>query len=397
GVSTIQLDPSGSSDDVRLALFNASGDQQAQTTLNTIMTAAGFSSRGSGDDWTIDDVAASMQSWLRVNGAATATVAVDGTTGKLAIAMNQPGLNLAFRDEDASAAGSDHEDAVIAYDSNGDGETDQTVSGFSHFFGLNDLFIDTLSDNMWQSDVMSTTFTTTAATLTFRDDGGLIDTFAVTAGLTLQELADAINLDPQLSAEVTAAVIADGSGERLRLANNSGVPIAVTQAAGNTFLTDIGLAVADVGLASALTVRADILNTPSKLSTGAVLWDSTLGASGEYLMSAGDETIISQLADALSHNVDFEVTGGLSSGEMTLVQRAASIVANNASLAANSADSITAQQALQESLLNRHLSDSGVNIDEELANLIIYQQGFSASARVISTINSMFDALEGII
>jgi flagellar hook-associated protein 1 FlgK len=81
---------------------------------------------------------------------------------------------------------------------------------------------------------------------------------------------------------------------------------------------------------------------------------------------------------------------------MTLVQRAAAIVANNASLAAHAADSIGAQQALQESLLNRHLSDSGVNIDEELAQLIIYQQAFSASARVISTINSMFDALENI-
>jgi len=395
-LSTIQLDPSGSSDDVRLALFNSSGDQQAQTTLNTIMTAAGFSSRGSSDDWTITDVAATMQSWLRVNGASGATVSINSSTGKMAIAMNQPGLNLAFRDETASTAGSDHEDAVIAFDSNGDGETDQTVSGFANFFGLNDLFVDSLSDNMWQSDVLSTTFTTSAATLTFRDGGGLIDTYAVTAGQTLDELAAAINLDPQLSLEVTASVVSDGSGQRLRLANNDGVPMAITQAAGNTLLTDIGMAVADVGLSSALTVRADILNTPGKLSTGAVLWDGAIGSAGQYLMSAGNGTTISQLADALSHNVDFDVQGGLSSGEMTLVQRAAAIVANNASLAAHAADSIGAQQALQESLLNRHLSDSGVNIDEELAQLIIYQQAFSASARVISTINSMFDALENI-
>ena len=35
----------------------------------------------------------------------------------------------------------------------------------------------------------------------------------------------------------------------------------------------------------------------------------------------------------------------------------------------------------------------GVNLDEELANTIIYQNAYSASARVITVANQFFDAL----
>jgi flagellar hook-associated protein 1 FlgK len=38
-------------------------------------------------------------------------------------------------------------------------------------------------------------------------------------------------------------------------------------------------------------------------------------------------------------------------------------------------------------------SISGVNIDEELANMIRFQQGYNAAARFITTVNSMLDTL----
>ncbi|HBT42816.1 MAG TPA: hypothetical protein DEB21_12575, partial [Rhodospirillaceae bacterium] len=36
----------------------------------------------------------------------------------------------------------------------------------------------------------------------------------------------------------------------------------------------------------------------------------------------------------------------------------------------------------------------GVNLDEELADLIVFEQAFSAAARVISVIQEMIDRLE---
>jgi flagellar hook-associated protein 1 FlgK len=51
-----------------------------------------------------------------------------------------------------------------------------------------------------------------------------------------------------------------------------------------------------------------------------------------------------------------------------------------------------------ENLIMKQLHDmrrsiSGVNIDEELANMIRYQHGYNAAARFISTVNSMLDVL----
>ena len=50
-------------------------------------------------------------------------------------------------------------------------------------------------------------------------------------------------------------------------------------------------------------------------------------------------------------------------------------------------------QTLFKSISNEYYSLSGVNIDEELINLEKYQRGYQASAKVITTINQMLDAL----
>jgi flagellar hook-associated protein 1 FlgK len=38
-------------------------------------------------------------------------------------------------------------------------------------------------------------------------------------------------------------------------------------------------------------------------------------------------------------------------------------------------------------------SVAGVNMDEELANMIKYQHGYQAAARFVTTVNSMLDIL----
>ena len=46
-----------------------------------------------------------------------------------------------------------------------------------------------------------------------------------------------------------------------------------------------------------------------------------------------------------------------------------------------------------EQLTSRRESISGVNLDEEMANLIRYQQAFTASARMITLVDEMMDEL----
>jgi len=45
----------------------------------------------------------------------------------------------------------------------------------------------------------------------------------------------------------------------------------------------------------------------------------------------------------------------------------------------------------------RRESVSGVNLDEELANLMIYQQAYTASARMISLVQEMLDELMNVV
>jgi flagellar hook-associated protein 1 FlgK len=51
------------------------------------------------------------------------------------------------------------------------------------------------------------------------------------------------------------------------------------------------------------------------------------------------------------------------------------------------------QNLIMKQLEEMRQSVSGVNIDEELANMIKYQHGYSAAARFITTVNTMLDTL----
>lgn len=54
---------------------------------------------------------------------------------------------------------------------------------------------------------------------------------------------------------------------------------------------------------------------------------------------------------------------------------------------------ISDEDSLREILQTQLLNDSGVNLDEELSNLVVYQTAFSASARVVTAVDEMFQEL----
>jgi len=55
------------------------------------------------------------------------------------------------------------------------------------------------------------------------------------------------------------------------------------------------------------------------------------------------------------------------------------------------------QSVLTNQLNNQRISISGVSLDEEMANMIQYQQAYTAASKVITTIDQMLDSLMGII
>jgi len=398
---TMTLDSGG--DDVAITLFDSSGDQSATTTLETIMTSnlygtAGSQVQAANGPWTITEVAAQMEDWLQANGASGATVNI--TNNKFTVTLNSTSVYLGIRDESATADGSTAADAVISYDANGDGVTDETVSGFSNFLGLNDFFIDSQSENQFESQVVTSTQTvTTAQTITFHDattiGGTALGTLAITAGTNISDIATAITNN---ITNVSASVVPEGDGVRLRIAHDNGSSMTITSSIASTsstsMITELGLLPAETAVSSVLQVRSDIKSQPANISTGRPQWDAALGSAGQYFMSIGDDTTAQELANALTATNSFEKAGGLASRTATFTGYAAEILATNSSLAGVNERQLDSQKSLVDSLQFKSDSTRGVNLDEEMADLLVYEQAFAAAARVISVIQSMIDALE---
>jgi flagellar hook-associated protein 1 FlgK len=72
------------------------------------------------------------------------------------------------------------------------------------------------------------------------------------------------------------------------------------------------------------------------------------------------------------------------------------MVGQAATASAGATQNNTYQSQLQTQMQNQLESETGVNLDQELSNLTIYQNAYGASARVITTIQTMYDALMNI-
>ncbi|TYK65582.1 flagellar hook-associated protein FlgK [Colwellia echini] len=95
-------------------------------------------------------------------------------------------------------------------------------------------------------------------------------------------------------------------------------------------------------------------------------------------------------AVTMAKTQEIGVTNG---GKETFSQSIAvtsSVVGSKASNADLTADTA---QALYTQAYNRNQSTSGVNLDEEAANLLKYQQAYQAASQVISTANTLFDTI----
>jgi flagellar hook-associated protein 1 len=374
-IQTIELLGGG---DVAIVMMDSEGEQTAATTLQDIMGGAG--------PWSINDVAAELQTWMQANGAPAATVAVDAD-GRLAMAVNEPSRHLAFRDETASG---EPADVAIAFDVDGSGSADETVEGFSYFFGLNDFFVDGRAPGRLESNVLATAHRVAATDLSFHDGSGVLGTVTILDGTPLADVAAAINA---ADIGLTATLVPDGVGSRLRVVSTGGTDLAVTDG-GSGVVAALGLRAAEAGVSGTLDVRADIKGAPIRVSRGALQFDPNRGASGAYAVGAGDQTVARQMAEALSSGRGFAVAGRMGVSVRTFEQYAGAVLGDTANLASRNADSAAHGAGLVSSLQARSNQVRGVDLDEEMSNLILYEQAYAAAARVIATIRSMFDALE---
>jgi flagellar hook-associated protein 1 FlgK len=174
--------------------------------------------------------------------------------------------------------------------------------------------------------------------------------------------------------------------------------VAVTDQAGHSW--DYGLAhyfgLNDLIVAGRtptdLAVRPDIAADSSKLSTIAL----TVAPGPPPVATAGgsgDNRPAQALAAALQRGIDTVARGTMAAGRATLGEYASDIVAVNAASADQAKNAQASVKAVVDDLSYRQGSVSGVNVDEELSKLVLYQQAYSVSARIVSITNQLFDDL----
>ena len=385
------------SGDTKISLVDTTGAQAFTTTLNTIMQSAlyGSGAQASNGPWTIQEVALKLNDWLAAN--VTGSTADIDANGNMAINVNSSSYSLHFHDESATAANSTSGDVTIGFDADGDGTSDETASGFANFFGLNDFFTSSRGGWVWDSTIMSSTATVgTAGTLNFSDktNGFIYGTMAVSSTDPLSTIADNINADATLSAQVQAEVVPEGSGYRLRIRRSNGEEMAITQSGGTALITALGLGRADVGQAKYVSVRSDIIANPQLVSRGAMQYSTD---KSEYYVSAGDNQTANDIADLFTNKVSFTLAGDLSAATRTFENYADSILSLNSSQASSLQTELDYQNGLTERLTLKQGEISAVNLDEELSQLMIYEQSYAAAGKVISTIDKMLEILNSLI
>lgn len=144
-----------------------------------------------------------------------------------------------------------------------------------------------------------------------------------------------------------------------------------------------------------LGVRSDIVADPARLATAQL--DVDLGPpASATLGGAGDNRGAQRLAAALDKPGAVIARGGLPAGTATLGDYVADVTAFAARAAASAGERSAAQGALVDALALRHGAVAGVNLDEELARLLQYQQAYAVAARLISVTDELLDELIGI-
>jgi flagellar hook-associated protein 1 FlgK len=350
---------------------------------------------------------------LAATGAVDIVIA-DRSTGDVVETLNIPDLSAATADTvaevvalinamtNASASLNSDGKLVISADSSANGvaisnstSSYTVVQGetrnFSHYFGLNDLIVQEANSsdyNSFASAQVSSSTTNLGLTGAITITGSFGSSAITYTGNTLAEIASEINADGTLStAGITASVVNDGSGRRLTIRDSGGDNFRITDS--GTLVSQIGLTSDNRDLSGRFQINTDIASDPTRLAHGTVASTTV----GQVVVSAGDGTAASNLAGVFSSDITFGTTGGISGVSTTLASFSAQMLGLQAAQTNDARVELEFTTQFTETLEFRASSVSGVNLDEELANLVVLEQSFNASARIITVAADMLQEL----
>ena len=270
--------------------------------------------------------------------------------------------------------------------------------GFSQFFGLNDLF---------QSSVPSLLATGLSASdasglsagsqidLTLKSPSGDIAKSAsvtITAGMTIGDVVNALNAS--MGGTTTFALNSDGSITTSNASGYSGYQLQVANdttqrgTTGMSFTEMFGIGSnALANQAASFSLTSAVANNPSRLAFAKPDVTST------QVVGNGDSTGLQALQNLATAKQSFASAGNLGSQKIALGDYAAAFYQDVSTRSASATSNKTAQDDRLTEAQSRQAKTSGVSLDEELSNMMIYQQAYAAGARMLTVVDQLYSTL----
>ena len=339
---------------------------------------------------------------LSVDGGPSA--AIGATVGSFATALNTAlGAN-------GSASFANGQLSVSATGTNGilvqDDATTPSLrgtTGFSQFFGLNDVF------KAQNSSITATGLTAGDSSgltaggviaLSLKGPGGdIVKNVSITAaaGQTVGNVITALNA--ALGGAATFSLNPDGSISTATSALYPGYVLNVTNdstqrgSTGVNFTQLFGLGANTQGqMASGFGLTSAVSANPARLGFASPAI-TPASVAGNTIVSAGDNAGAIALQNLITKPQNFHAAGGIAAQVSSLSDYAATFYQN----LSTQSNAVTASQGTQDDRLTeanaRVSSNSGVNLDEELTALTSYQQAYAAGARILTVVDQLYQTL----
>lgn len=378
--------------DVRLSIFDKDGKQVATTTL---VDGLGF---GNG---TISDMMETIQNWLTSPTGANLPQAKVYMTqeGKMVMDTGNSEYGLSILDEASSTAGSDKKNVTIRFDNNADGRYDTSTEGFSNFFGMNDFFVGDGYDSTYDSKVLpynANLGINDISIISFSNDvnGVNFGTITVTPNDSLSDIVNSINSNPAFKGTIRASLVPNGNGYMLRIEDMSGGQLEISELQGDNLLGRLGLEPSDAGLSMEIDVRSDLKTNPDRISGSTPIYSSS---TGQYSLNAAANDVAAAMSKVFETSYDFKQSGTIAQTQTTLANYASTFVGNIATQTSNAQAAYEYQAELGTSIATKEATLSGVDLDEELGQMIIFQQTYAACAQAFTASKEILDMLLSIV
>jgi|TARA_R110002126_G_scaffold291807_1_gene459656 flagellar hook-associated protein 1 FlgK len=204
-----------------------------------------------------------------------------------------------------------------------------------------------------------------------------------------------VDMNATFAGDIVAALDANGS-----LTFTSGVAgqgVSLNQLdgdiSGENFSKSFGLNNLFTGEgAEDLKVSSYLLDNNSFLATSRLSNDPALVV-GDIGLNPGDGSLAQEMNDAFNTLYSFNAAGNFAGQTETLDTYVDKIIANIAVRANNASEEALTTTLILEQTKTTLENLTGVNVDEEMANLLDLEAKYSASARMMATIQEMFDEL----